>query len=92
MSEVKKFEEGLKPHQKSVTAESYTVLQKAVLEHDVLALSKIYTNISFDQLTKLLEIPLEKAEILVASMISEGKIKAHLNQSDKYVYFESGRN
>ena len=90
MSEVKKFEEGLQAHQKAMTAENYTVLQKAVLEHNVLALSKIYTNISFDQLTKLLELSLDKAELLVASMISEGKIKAHINQSDRFVYFESG--
>jgi COP9 signalosome complex subunit 4 len=90
MSEVKKFEEGLQPHQKGNTAEGYSVLQKAVLEHNVLALSKIYNNISFDQITKLLEIPIERAESLVASMISEGKIKAHINQSDKFIHFESG--
>ena len=90
MSEVKKFEEGLKPHQKGMTVENYTVLQKAVLEHDVLAISKIYTNISFDQLAKLLEIPVDRAELLVASMVGEGKIKAHINQSDKFVYFASG--
>ncbi len=89
MGEVAKFEAELKPHQKGMTAENYTVLQKAVLEHNVLALSKIYTNISFDQLTKLLEIPLDRAEMLVASMISEGKIKAHINQADKFVYFEA---
>ena len=89
MSEVTKFEEELKPHQKGMTAESYTVLQKAVLEHNVLALSKIYTNISLDQLTKLLEIPSDKAEVLVASMISEGKIKARINQEDQYLYFEA---
>lgn len=90
LSEVKKFEEGLRPHQKAVTAENYTVLQKAVLEHNVLALAKIYNNISFDQLTKLLELPLDNVELLVATMISEGKIKAHINQSDRYVYFEAG--
>ncbi len=90
LSEVKKFEEGLQPHQKGMTAENYTVLQKAVLEHNVLALSKIYNNISFDQLTKVLELPLDKAELLVATMISEGKIKAHINQSDRFVYFDAG--
>ena len=90
MSEVKKFEEGLQPHQKGMTVENYTVLQKAVLEHNVLAISKIYNNISFDQLAKLLEIPIDRAEILVATMISEGKIKAHIDQSDQYLYFASG--
>eukprot|EP01022_Parablepharisma_sp_SALTPOND_P013371 TRINITY_DN1784_c0_g2_i3.p2 TRINITY_DN1784_c0_g2~~TRINITY_DN1784_c0_g2_i3.p2 ORF type:complete len:478 (-),score=47.46 TRINITY_DN1784_c0_g2_i3:14167-15600(-) len=89
MSEVTKFEEDLKPHQRGMTIENYTVLQKAVLEHDVLALSKIYTNISIDQLSKLLEIPTDRAEMLVASMISEGKIKAHINQADQFVYFEA---
>jgi COP9 signalosome complex subunit 4 len=89
MEEVTNFEEELKPHQKGLTSENYTVLQKAVLEHNILALSKIYTNISFDQLTKLLQITLDKAELLVASMINEGKIKAHISQADRFVYFEA---
>lgn len=91
MVEVVKFEEELKPHQKAMTAESYTVLQKAVLEHNVLALSKIYTNISFDQLTKLLDIPIDRAESLVSLMIFEGKIKAHINQADQYIYFDADK-
>jgi len=89
MEEVTKFEKELKPHQKGLTSDNYTVLQKAVLEHNILALSKIYTNISFDQLTKLLQIDLNNAEVLMASMINEGKIKAHISQADKFVYFES---
>lgn len=89
MEEVTKFEKELKPHQKGMTAENYTVLQRAVLEHNILALSKIYINISFDQLTKLLQIPLDKAELLMASMINEGKVKAHISQVDRFVYFEA---
>eukprot|EP00826_Nyctotherus_ovalis_P057690 TRINITY_DN7897_c0_g1_i13.p1 TRINITY_DN7897_c0_g1~~TRINITY_DN7897_c0_g1_i13.p1 ORF type:complete len:337 (-),score=117.46 TRINITY_DN7897_c0_g1_i13:164-1174(-) len=89
MEEVKKFEEELKPHQKGKTLEDYTVLQRAVHEHNVLALSKIYTNISFDQLTKLLQVSPDKAELLMASMIGEGKVKAHISQADEFVYFEA---
>lgn len=89
MEEVAKFEEDLQPHQKGMTAENYSVLQKAVLEHNVLALSKIYTNIALEQLCKLLQLPLDKVELLVASMINEGKIKAHINQADQFVYFDA---
>lgn len=38
----------------------YTILQRAVIEHNLVAVSKIYTNITFTELGGLLGIPSEK--------------------------------
>ena len=90
MSEVKKFEEGLLPHQKSIVSDNYTVLQYAVLQHNIVAISKIYNNISFGELANLLEIPAKDSESMVATMVAENRIQATLDQLNKIVSFESG--
>lgn len=38
----------------------YSILQRAVIEHNLVAVSKIYTNITFSELGGLLGIPSEK--------------------------------
>ena len=38
----------------------FTILQRAVIEHNLVAVSKIYTNITFAELGGLLGIPSEK--------------------------------
>jgi COP9 signalosome complex subunit 4 len=38
----------------------YTILQRAVIEHNLVAVSKIYTNITFTELGGLLGIPSTK--------------------------------
>lgn len=39
-----------------------TILDRAVIEHNLLSASKLYNNISFDELGTLLEIPARKVE------------------------------
>ena len=56
-SELKEFEELLQPHQKATTSDGSTILDHAVIEHNLLAASKLYNNITFDGLGALLEIP-----------------------------------
>mmetsp|Transcript_32751 Transcript_32751/g.37135 ORF Transcript_32751/g.37135 Transcript_32751/m.37135 type:complete len:407 (+) Transcript_32751:64-1284(+) len=88
-TESKKFSEGLKQHQVAVldVIENYTVLDKAIIEHNIVAASKIYNNISFQELGKLLEITPQKAEEMIASMVSEQRIKATLDQLSGLVFF-----
>ena len=71
------FESKLKEHQKATTAEGgckngqawslllfsgWTILQRAVIEHNLLSASKLYDNISFAELGNLLNITPEKVE------------------------------
>lgn len=56
-SELKDFESRLYTHQKALTSDGSTILDHAVIEHNLLAASKLYNNITFEGLGALLEIP-----------------------------------
>jgi COP9 signalosome complex subunit 4 len=64
--EVDKFQEMLEPHQLAKLADGSTVLERAVIEHNLLAASKVYNNITFDELGALLNITPEKVYFLVS--------------------------
>jgi COP9 signalosome complex subunit 4 len=42
-----------------------TILDRAVIEHNLLSASKLYNNISFPELGSLLEIPPAKVSIII---------------------------
>lgn len=86
--EVSKFAEGLMPHQLAKTADGSTVLAKAVTEHNLLAASRLYSNISFDSLGLLLGLSREKAEETTARMIEQGRLVGRLDQIEQHIYFE----
>lgn len=77
--DVKDLEKQLKDHQKAISAEGMTVLEKALIEHNMSAISNIYMNISFEQLGRFLGITPEKGETIISKMISENRIKAILD-------------
>ncbi len=52
----KAFEDALEVHQKVKFSDGYTVLDKALIEHNITVLSKIYTNITFSELGNFLGI------------------------------------
>ena len=51
-----KFAESLKKHQKALLYDDFSVLDRAVIEHNMVAISKLYETISFDTLSKMLDI------------------------------------
>lgn len=61
--EVQKFAADLKPHQMALLSDGSTVLDRAVIEHNLLSASKIYNNITFSELGSLLEITPEKVRV-----------------------------
>jgi len=86
--EVKAFAEVLRPHQMTRLADGSTVLDRAVIEHNLLSASKLYNNTTFEELGSLLEISPEKAEKIAARMISEGRMEGRIDQIEKLIYFE----
>ncbi|EIN10646.1 hypothetical protein PUNSTDRAFT_65075 [Punctularia strigosozonata HHB-11173 SS5] len=68
-----------------------TVLDRAVLEHNLLASSKIYKNITFRGLGALLDLTPGAAETMARKMIEQGRLKASIDQVDKLIWFESER-
>ncbi|GAB6028555.1 COP9 signalosome complex subunit 4 [Chamberlinius hualienensis] len=88
-SELQEFSSMLQPHQKAATLDGSTILDRAVVEHNLLSASKLYNNITFEELGALLEIPPAKAEKIASQMITEGRMNGYIDQIDSIVHFES---
>jgi COP9 signalosome complex subunit 4 len=86
--EVKAFAAKLSPHHLAKTADGSTVLDKAVLEHNLLGVSRIYNNIGIDRLGELLGIDPDRAEENAARMLEQGRLAGSIDQIDRYIYFE----
>lgn len=86
--EAKRFAEGLKPHQQAFLDNETRVHERAIIEHNLLSASKLYNNITFEELGSLLEISPEKAEKIAAKMIVEGRMKGSIDQIDQLIQFE----
>ncbi|KAH8867310.1 COP9 signalosome complex subunit 4 isoform 2 [Schistosoma japonicum] len=65
------------------------LLERALNEHNMLAASLIYNNISLVNLGLLLEISASEAESIAAQMISEGRLIGKLDQIDGVIHFEN---
>ncbi|CAD7013620.1 COP9 signalosome complex subunit 4 [Ceratitis capitata] len=88
-SELKEFEALLQPHQKAITVDGSSILDRAVFEHNLLSASKLYNNITFEELGALLDIPAAKAENIASQMITEERMNGHIDQISGLVHFES---
>jgi COP9 signalosome complex subunit 4 len=78
--EVKNFASGLKDHQLAKTADGSTVLDKAVLEHNLVAASKLYQNIPIESLGLLLGTEADRAEMYTAAMIESNRLSGSIDQ------------
>lgn len=94
--EVAAFAQKLAPHQLAVTADGTTVLDKAVIEHNLVAASKLYENISVDSLGSILGLKAsgdlsagEKAEAYAARMVEQGRLRGRIDQIDGVISFDS---
>ena len=88
-TELVEFELMLQTHQKATMADGSTILDHAVVEHNLLAASRLYNNITFAGLGALLEIPPEKAERIASKMITEERLQGNIDQIDSTVHFET---
>ncbi|KAI8802657.1 PCI domain-containing protein [Cladochytrium replicatum] len=88
-AEVEEFERTLKPHQLAKLSDGTTVLDRAVIEHNLLSASKLYNNITFSELGALLAIPPEQAEQIASKMVGEGRLAATIDQIDQLIFFKT---
>ena len=86
--EVTKFSSNLAPHQLAKTSDGSTVLAKAVVEHNLLSASRLYSNISLHGLGLLLDLDAEKAEQYAATMLEQGRLAGRIDQIDEVVFFD----
>ena len=95
-AEVDAFASTLAAHQLAKTADGSTVLSKAVIEHNLLATSYLYENITTTALAQILglkdgkdETAAEKAEDYAARMIEQGRLKGEIDQIAGVIIFET---
>lgn len=86
-AEVEKFAAELAPHQLATTADGSTVLARAMVEHNLLAASRLYVNIEFDALGLLLGLDGAKAEETTAKMIEQGRLRGKIDQIEQSIWF-----
>ena len=88
--DVAKFEKLLQEHQNAVTKNGLTVLQNAIIEHNLFAASKIYNNIRIDELARLLNISPRQTEEIAASMIEQRRLNGTIDQVAGIIEFAEG--
>uniref|UniRef100_A0A1I8JH41 COP9 signalosome complex subunit 4 n=1 Tax=Macrostomum lignano TaxID=282301 RepID=A0A1I8JH41_9PLAT len=88
--ELLEFSASLQPHQRqaSPNSDGLTTLEAAVAEHNLLAVSRLYNNISLAYLGQLLEVQPERAEQMAARMIAEQRLVGCIDQIRGFVQFE----
>lgn len=86
--EVLTFAGTLKAHQMAELSDGSTVLDRAVMQHNLLSASKLYKNISIQELGNLLGVPMAKAEALAADMIKEGRLPGSIDQVEALIRFD----
>ncbi|KAI5290191.1 hypothetical protein KEM54_002252 [Ascosphaera aggregata] len=95
--EVKAFAAKLAPHQLAMTGDGSTVLDRAVIEHNLLAASRIYSNVHFNELgSGILNLKDdakgtagEKAEMYAARMLEQKRMTGCIDQIDGVIYFDT---
>ena len=87
--ELESFEKSLQEHQKATMSNGMTIMEHAVIEHNMVAASKLYASILFSELAVLLGVSSAFiAEKIAASMIVDGQLKGTIDQVDGILTFE----
>eukprot|EP01126_Amoeba_proteus_P063992 TRINITY_DN889_c0_g1_i1.p1 TRINITY_DN889_c0_g1~~TRINITY_DN889_c0_g1_i1.p1 ORF type:complete len:411 (+),score=87.47 TRINITY_DN889_c0_g1_i1:76-1308(+) len=87
--EIEAFQETLEEHQLKKTKEGWTILEKASIEHNLIAAAKVYNNIKLDVLGHVLGVSAEKGEEIAANMIAEGRLQGSIDQGGSLLIFTS---
>ncbi|KZZ90093.1 COP9 signalosome subunit CsnD [Ascosphaera apis ARSEF 7405] len=95
--ELQAFSAKLAPHQLAMTKDGSTVLDRAVIEHNLLAASRIYSNVHVNDLgTSILNLKDdakgtagEKAEMYASRMLEQGRMVGCIDQIDGVLYFDT---
>ncbi|KAI7688444.1 COP9 signalosome complex subunit 4 [Sarcoptes scabiei] len=82
------FASFIKPHQKTIFSDDISVLERAIIEHNLLSVSKLYKSISIEQLGSLLQTDGLKAEKIAAKMIQEDRMSGEIDQISNMIIFE----
>jgi len=86
--ELTKFESSLATHQQAMMGDGLTIMERSVIEHNMIAVSKLYRSIYFTELGLVLGVSRNKAEKVAATMIMDGGLNGSIDQVDGLLNFE----
>ena len=86
--EVSDFSKSLSAHHLATLSDGSTVLAKAVIEHNLLSSSRLYDDIGFEALGRLLDLSADGAEGYAARMIEQGRLSGRIDQIEGIIFFE----
>jgi COP9 signalosome complex subunit 4 len=87
--ELIKFESTLQPHQKAVMGDGLTIMERGVIEQNMLAVAGIYQSIYVGELALKLGVSNDKAEKIAAAMIMDGSLTGSIDQVVGLVEFQT---
>ena len=91
-NEVSKLIATLEDHHKATLADGMTIVQFAITQHNIIAVSKIYKNIRVSELAVILDLSATQTEQIVCTMIREKRLKAKIDQIENLIEFEQNNN
>lgn len=88
-SELVQFDASLAEHQKAVMGDGLTIMERAVVEHNMIAVADLYESIYLSELAWILGVTETKAERIAATMIMDGSLKASIDQVEGLLLFSN---
>jgi COP9 signalosome complex subunit 4 len=64
-----------------VAGDGYSLLDRAVMEHNLISTARVYCNISLAELGAVLALDADRAEKVAAAMITEGRLRGIIDQT-----------
>jgi len=81
------FADKLSQHQKGQVTPDMSILDKAIIEHNIVSISKLFEEVSYETLIRMLDITKTQTERIIHTMISEKRLDARIDQVEGYVDF-----
>jgi len=79
----------LAPHQRAIMGDGLTIVERGVVEHNMIAVSILYRSIYVKELANILGVDERKAEKIASSMIMEGSLRGSIDQIEGLLEFHN---
>ncbi|KAL7578175.1 hypothetical protein ACA910_012610 [Epithemia clementina (nom. ined.)] len=86
--ELKQFESSLSDHQKAIMGDGLTIMERGVVEHNMISVANLYHTIYTRELALILGVTEQRAEKIAANMIMDGSLHGIIDQVDGLLVFE----
>ena len=88
--ELTQFEASLADHQKAVMGDGLTIMERGVVEHNMIAVAQLYDSMYLTELAHVLGVSVDKAEKICITMIMDGSLQGStMDQVDGLIEFSS---